>query len=233
MKVALLLLAAGRGSRFGGDVPKVYLDLDGTAVLLRSAQRLVEVADPRRGEAELLVLVGAEDRAAHLPPLLAPLEQLGARIVDGGATRQESMRRGLAAAAADCDYVLVHDAARPLFPVAAARECLQAAAVTGAALLAVPTPDTLKQVDGGLVLRTVDRRGVYCAQTPQVVRRDLLERALAHAERLRLDATDDVGLVEAIGERVAVVRGSPHNLKITQRDDLAIASALLRAGRSP
>ncbi len=234
MKVALLLLAAGRGTRFGGDIPKVYLPLAGKAVLLHSAERLLRVADPARGEAELIVLVAAEDRAVHVAPLLRALTCLGARIVDGGATRQESMRRGLAAAGPECDLVLVHDAARPLFPVEAARQCVLRAAAMGAALLAIPTADTLKRVDAaGLVVATLDRLGVHCAQTPQVVRRDLLEHALGHAAANGLDATDDVGLVEAIGAPVAVVRGSPRNLKITQRDDLAVAAALLRCETTP
>ncbi len=228
MKVALLLLAAGRGTRFGGEVPKVFLPLAGRAVLVRSAERLRLVVEPGFGTAELIVVVGREDRATHLIQLLPELERLGARLVDGGATRQQSMQNGLAAVP-DCDLVLVHDAARPLFPIAAARECVRRAAAVGAALLAVPSPDTLKRAGpDGLVSATLDRRGVHCAQTPQVVRRELLLRALAHAAATGLDATDDVGLVEALGAPVAIVASSTHNLKITQRDDLEVAAALLR-----
>jgi 2-C-methyl-D-erythritol 4-phosphate cytidylyltransferase len=231
VKVALLLLAAGRGARFGGDVPKVYLPLLGKAVLLHSAERLAQVAEPPRTRGELIVVVAAADRTRHVEPLRPALAALGARIVDGGDTRQQSMQAGLAAAAADCDLVLVHDAARPLFPVAAARACVARAAEVGAALLAVPAADTLKRVaSDGFVAQTIDRGGVHCAQTPQVVRRDLLARALAHAVADGVDATDDVGLVEALGHRVAVVPGSPQNLKITQPSDLAIAAALLQSG---
>jgi len=231
VKVALLLLAAGRSTRFGGEVPKVYLQLEGEPVLLHSARRLLQVADPRRGEGQLIAVLAAADRATHAAALVPQLQRLGAAIVDGGPTRQDSMRRGLAAASRDCDLVLIHDAARPLFPVAAARECVRRAAEVGAALLAVPTPDTLKRVGtDGCVAGTIDRRGVHCAQTPQVVRRDLLERALANAAAAGVDATDDVALVEAIGQRVAVVAGSPQNLKITRPEDLAIAAALLRCG---
>lgn len=224
----MLLLAAGRGTRFGGEVPKAFLPLAGEPLLLHSARRLCQLADPRRGEGELLVVIGSDDRQRHLPALLPALMQLGARIVDGGATRQQSMARGFAASAADCELVLVHDAARALLPLAAARTCLQRAAEVGAALLAIPAPDTLKRVAGDRVEATLDRAGLWLAQTPQVIRRDLLARALQHAERTGFQGTDDVSLVEHLGGAVAVVAGSAANLKITHREDLALAEALLR-----
>jgi 2-C-methyl-D-erythritol 4-phosphate cytidylyltransferase len=232
VKVAALLLAAGRGTRFGGDVPKVYLPLAGKAVLLHAAERLRQVVPA--GGGPLVVVANAADRARHLAPLLPALDALGATVVDGGSTRQQSMQNGLQAAGSDCELVLVHDAARPLLPVNATLRCLDRAAAVGAALLAVPAADTLKRVGAdGMVAATLDRSDVHCAQTPQVVRRELLVRALAHAARTAADATDDVGLVEAIGGAVAVVLGSPHNLKITGPGDLAIAAALLAARPEP
>ena len=160
VKVALLLLAAGRGTRFGGEVPKAFLSLGGKTLLLRSAERLRQLCPMDQGE--LIVLVSAQDRATHLRPLTEPLAALGAHFVDGGDTRQQSMQNGLAAASKDCELVLIHDAARPLFPIAAARECLRRAAEVGAALLAIPSPDTLKRVNAhGLVEATIDRTGVF------------------------------------------------------------------------
>lgn len=224
----MLLLGAGRSVRFGGEVPKVYLPLDGKPVLLHAAERLRQVV--ARDAGALIVVVDAAARATHLRPLLAPLAALDARIVDGGATRMQSMQRGLQAAP-EGELVLVHDAARPLFPGDAARQCLLRAAEVGAALLAVPATDTLKQVDAdGFVTDTIDRRTVWYAQTPQVLRRDLLVQALARAAAAGQEATDDVGLVEAIGARVAVVPGSTANLKITRPEDLALAAALLARG---
>ena len=124
--------------------------------------------------------------------------------------------------------MLVHDAARPLFPIEAARECIQQAQQTGAALLAVPTADTLKRVgQDGLVLGTIDRSDIYSAQTPQAARRELLTKALEQAAATGLQATDDVALIEAIGGTVAVVRGSSRNIKITSASDLALAEFLL------
>jgi 2-C-methyl-D-erythritol 4-phosphate cytidylyltransferase len=234
VKVAMLLLAAGRGARFGGDVPKVYLPLAGRPLLLHAAERLRAVAGPPDGE--LIVVVDQEARASLLPPLLPALDALGARVVDGGGSRQQSMRLGLAAAGAGCELVLVHDAARPLFPVAAARRCLERAAEVGAALLAVPATDTLKRVgEDGFVRGTIDRSGVWYAQTPQAARRGELLAALARAEASGLEASDDVGLIEAAGGTVAVVPGSTRNLKITRAEDLPLAAALLAAetgGRS-
>lgn len=229
----MLLLAAGRGSRFGGPVPKAFLPLRGRTLLVASADRLLR-ALPTIARGELVVLVHPDDRATHVAACLPQLRELvGARcalrLVDGGATRQESMRNGLAACAADTDLVLVHDAARALLPIEATRACIEAACATGAALLGVPAADTMKRVAGGRVIHTVDREGVWLAQTPQVVRRELLARALSHAERQGIAVTDDVALVEALGEPVAIVRGAPTNLKITAPDDLALAEAILAA----
>ncbi|MEC7583467.1 MAG: 2-C-methyl-D-erythritol 4-phosphate cytidylyltransferase [Planctomycetota bacterium] len=227
MKVAMLLLAAGRGSRFGGAIPKAYLPLAGRAVLLRSADRLLATAKSLGEPHELVLVVGSEDREPHLAGLRGDLEALGATVVDGGKSRQESMQRGLAAASPDCDLVLVHDAARPLFPIEATCDCIRRAAQTGAALLAIPTADTLKRVGSdGLVETTIDRSNIHAAQTPQVMQRKLLEQALEQAAASGLQATDDVSLIEAIGGSVAVVMGSSTNIKITQAADLALAEQL-------
>lgn len=214
-------------------MPKAYLPLGGRPLLVASASRLFR-ALPEAAASELVVLVHPDDRATHLVACLPQLrDAIGThcplRIVDGGSTRQESMQNGLAACAPDSDLVLVHDAARALLPIAATRACIEAAHGVGAALLAIPAPDTLKKVAGARILRTMDRTDVWLAQTPQVIRRDLLARALAHAARTGFAGTDDVSLVEHLGEPVAVVRGSPCNVKITQADDLPLAEAILAA----
>ncbi len=227
MKAALLLLAAGRGTRLRAEIPKAFQTLGDLTLLEHSARRLRQVCPPPEGE--LIVIISAQDRAVLLPPLLPMLAKLSARVVDGGETRQQSMQNGLAAASPDCDVILVHDAARPFFPIAAARQCLARALEVGAALLAVPATDTLKRCrPDGTVEATIDRHGIYNAQTPQALRRDVLDRAITHAKARGFAATDDVALAEAIGCPVAVVPGSPQNLKITHPADLVIAEALLR-----
>ncbi len=176
----------------------------------------------------MVLAVHPDDRATHLEPLLPALKELGlGLVVDGGATRQESMVRALAASGADRELVLVHDAARPFFPIAAAREALEKARTVGAAVLAVPVPDTVKQVDNDhRVVATLDRDGLWLAQTPQVIRRDLLEQALAAARKDNAEESDDVALLERLGQPVAVVTGSASNIKITTRADLELAEAL-------
>jgi 2-C-methyl-D-erythritol 4-phosphate cytidylyltransferase len=230
----MLLLAAGRGSRFGGPVPKAFLRLRGEPLLVHSLRRLVAGVDAAN-RAQVLVVVHPSDRDEHVAPWLAELGRIAGRngpprFVDGGASRQESMQNGLDATDQDADLVLVHDAARALVPPTAVRACIDKAAAIGAALLAIPATDTQKKVDDGLVTATLDRTGIWLAQTPQVVRRELLGRAIANARSTGFAGTDDVSLVERLGAPVAVVPGSATNLKITHPGDLALAEAILAAG---
>lgn len=222
----MLLLAAGRGTRFGGSVPKAYLPLAGKPILMHAAERLCRAIPASHGN-RLVVLVHPDDESL-LASCRDRLAELGdVRYAFGGATRQESMQNGLAAAGDDVDLILVHDAARALLPIGATRDCVAAAAAHGAALLALPAPDTLKRVADGRVERTVDRAGIWLAQTPQVIRRDLLVRATAHAAATGFVGTDDVSLVEHLGAPVTVVRGTATNLKITQPEDLPLAERIL------
>lgn len=229
----MLLLAAGRGTRFGGPVPKAFLRLRSEELLVHCARRLAAALAPT-DRAQVVVVVHPHDRTTHLaechPRLTAALGAVPWLAVDGGATRQESMQRGLAAIDADTDLVLIHDAARALVPSTAVRECLAAAARTGAALLAVPATDTPKRVAEGLSVATLDRGGMWFAQTPQVVRATLLRRAVDAACAAGFEGTDDASLVERLGEPVAIVPGSATNLKITHAGDLALAEAILAAG---
>ncbi len=218
-------------------MPKAFLELDGEALVVHSAARLL-AAVAADDACEVLVLVQPEDRATLVPACEARLRAIlpadvELRFVDGGATRQESMERGLAATSDDVDLVCVHDAARALVPVERAHECLQIAKATGAALLAVPAADTLKRVRQGRVAETMDRADVWYAQTPQVARRDWFVAAAAAARRDGFEGTDDVSLLEHAGRDVAVVAGSAGNLKITRPDDLPVAAALLQRDPTP
>ncbi len=232
-----MLLAAGRGTRLGADVPKAFLELGGDTLLVHSAARLL-AALPADSDCEVLVMVQPEDRARHVP---ACLERLRAvmprgvepRVVDGGETRQESMERGLSLTSDDVDLICVHDAARALVPVERVRECLRTAAALGGALLAVPAADTLKRVEHGKVVETLDRSAIYYAQTPQIARRDWFVAAAAAARQSGFAVTDDVSLLEHAGREVAVVSGSAGNLKITRPDDLPLAAALLQRDPTP
>lgn len=224
MNVSFLLLASGRGTRLSAGVPKAFVPVLARPLVLRSLDRLL-AATP---DADVVLAVHPADRATHVEPLRDELEARGVRkIVDGGATRQESMRLAFAAADPAAEVIAVHDAARPFPPVDAVRTVIERARAIGAALLAVRAPDTLKRVGGdGLVRETVGRAEIWLAQTPQAIRRDRLEAAIAFADRTGFVGTDDVALCEHAGQSVEVVAGDRRNLKITSPDDLVIATAL-------
>lgn len=157
------------------------------------------------------------------------------RVVAGGATRTDSVAAGVAALAPDVSLIAIHDGARPLIDRAAIERCLAAGRRWGAAIAAVPVTDTVKVVQGtggrdsrgGAITQTPPREQLWLAQTPQVFRRALLERALASRPR-RLRPTDDAQLVERLGRPVRVVWGSEENIKITTRHDLERARLILR-----
>jgi 2-C-methyl-D-erythritol 4-phosphate cytidylyltransferase len=217
MAVALLV-AAGRGERLGADGPKAFVMLAGRPMLEWSLAALRAVPAIRR------VVVA-------LPPgAPAPAGTVGGA---GGAARSHSVRAALAAAGegpAD-EPVIVHDAARPLVTPAIFESALTALRATGAdaAIAAAPVTDTVKQVAAGgrTVARTLDRRALWAVQTPQVFRRDALERALGQDDALLAAATDDAWLVEQAGGRVEVVESPRENLKVTTPVDLRLAALLL------
>jgi 2-C-methyl-D-erythritol 4-phosphate cytidylyltransferase len=153
-----------------------------------------------------------------------------APAVCGGAERQDSVRAGLAALAADVELVAVHDAARPLVRPAAVSRAIALARESGAAILAVPVRDTIKRVAGDRVLETPERSALVAAQTPQVFRTALLREALAKAEAEGFLGTDDAQLVERLGVAVRIAAGDPENLKITHPADLRAAEAWLAGG---
>ncbi|HXF59042.1 MAG TPA: IspD/TarI family cytidylyltransferase, partial [Candidatus Saccharimonadales bacterium] len=157
----------------------------------------------------------------------------GARVavVPGGATRQASVAKGLQALERDLPFVAVHDVARVLVSSALIERVLRAARESGAALPACPLRDTVKEVEAGRVVRSVDRERLQGAQTPQIFTRDILARAHAAAIEEGALATDDAMLVERIGGDVAVVPGEPSNLKLTEPDDLRMLEAWLDTPR--
>ena len=221
--VGAIIAAAGRGRRFGeGD--KLFAPLAGRPLIARTLMAF-EVCRA----VDRVVLVLAEENLERGRGLVASagFDKVAA-ICCGGPRRQDSVRLGLEALP-ECRWVVVHDGARPLVTAALIEAGLVAAAETGAAIAAVPVADTLKEVaDNGQIARTLDRRNLWCAQTPQVFERELLREAHRLAQG---NATDDAALVEALGRRVKVFPSSPSNLKVTTPADLALAQALLSEGR--
>jgi 2-C-methyl-D-erythritol 4-phosphate cytidylyltransferase len=219
VSVAAILLCAGRGERLGAGVPKAFAPLAGRPLFTWSLGTLQRCAD-----VEHIVLVGVERTLRDLLAASGAGSAKIAAIVEGGAERQHSVGRGLAALPTGCDLVAVHDAARALVSDDVVARTIAAARTHGAAIAAVPCADTLKQVEHGHIAATRARAGLWCAQTPQVFRRDWLEAAHAASGQ---DATDDAALVEAIGHTVHVAAGDALNFKITTPADLALAEAWL------
>jgi 2-C-methyl-D-erythritol 4-phosphate cytidylyltransferase len=227
MVSAAIVLAAGRGARLGSDRPKGLVHLRGRTLLARSAEAL-----GRAPSVGVVVPVLPPGESAAFERLArdwsGPARLLPA--VEGGETRQASVSRGLRAVeggAPEIEWVLVHDAARCLVRPEDAEQVLACAAETGAAVPAVPASDTLKEVEGDRVVRTLDRSRIVAVQTPQAFRCSLLREALEKAEREGVVGTDCATLVERLGTPVRICTGRAENIKVTVATDLELAARLL------
>ena len=217
MLVDAVVVAAGRSTRFG-DGDKLLADLCGRPLLAWSLAALGAAVSIRG-----VVIVGREELLETLETI--GRETLGGALVGvtaGGARRRDSVEAGLRAVTSE--YVAIHDGARPLITPARIDACVAGAAGAAGAILAAPVTDTIKEVEGGAIVGSPDRRRLRAAQTPQVVRR---EAWLAAAARSDGDETDDAAMLARAGLEVRVVEGDGANLKVTQSIDLAVARALL------
>jgi 2-C-methyl-D-erythritol 4-phosphate cytidylyltransferase len=228
MRVAALVLAAGRGERFGAGQPKAFLPLAGRPLVVHAVEALA-ACDAIDWIVAVLPAAEIGRLAAWQWSVVAARKVVA--TVAGGVERQDSMRAGLTALPAEVELVAIHDAARPLVRPCDVARVVAAAARSGAALLAVPVRDTLKRVCDGQVVETPPREGLWAAQTPQVFRAALLREALARAEADGFRGTDDAQLVERLGCAVEIVEGDPSNLKITGPADLAWAEACVEQRR--
>ena len=225
-RVWAVLPAAGIGARMGGDRPKQYLELAGRTIMERVVDRLANHAAIHA----VLPVIRSDDpywpsvqqRLAHLPNLLP--------AAPGGSERNESVANGLAALT-DCaeeDLVLIHDAVRPCIRGQEINAVIAGAAERDGAILAVPVADTLKRVaEDGEIQATVDRTGLWRAQTPQVFPAAKLRKAVDAARERGAPATDEAKVMEDAGFRVGVVPGREDNLKITRPEDLELAGRFL------
>jgi 2-C-methyl-D-erythritol 4-phosphate cytidylyltransferase len=221
-----IVVAAGESTRMGGGERKPFRELAGRTLLERSSEAFDAVAQVR----DVVLVVHPDDlgRVSELARRSTAFRKVTA-VVPGGAQRTDSVRAGVEGLAKDVDVVLVHDAARPLVRPATIAAAVEVAFLEGAALVAVPVRDTLKSApDGQRVSSTVDRAGLWAAQTPQGFRTAVFRDVLARAARDGYVATDDAALYERYVGPVALVRGEETNLKITTAEDLALAEAILR-----
>jgi len=229
-RIAVILPAAGRSSRFSGREKKPFANLDGRAVWLRTAELFVT----RNDVCQCLLLIAPEDRDLFRSRYAANLAFMDIQLVDGGAERFESVANALKLVKGDVDLIAIHDAVRPCVASEAIDAVFTRAAQTGAAILGVPVADTIKRVDDKKQIQgTQSRKGLWLAQTPQVFRRDWLLSAYTERAKLGADVTDDAQLVEAAGHTVHVVEGSASNIKITMQSDLPLAKAILQSRPPP
>lgn len=222
MKTIAIVPAAGRGRRLGLKISKPFVLLGGEPIIIRTLKALES-----SNHIDEIILAVERSRISAIKRLLKKhrIRKVTA-VVKGGATRFESVRNCLTALDRSAGIVLIHDGARPLIGKALIKNSIRLARKYGGCVVAVPENDTVKLVDENLfVKKTLDRRSIFRAGTPQTFRRDLLERAY----RLNLKrATDDASLVEMLGEKVKILEGSYKNIKITTKEDLKIAEALLK-----
>lgn len=224
MKFAAVVVAAGRGTRFGR--PKQLIDVAGRPMLWWSVRTFAGLP-----EVETIAVVTETEWIEHVRAVAA--DAAGAKllgVVCGGATRQASTYEGIRALRAAAEGVFVHDGARPLVTAEDVRRGMEPVCEGHASLLALPVVDTIKVVnDARVVAKTLDRRVLWAAQTPQFATYADMVRAHEAGMRDGIDATDDAMLLEHIGVRVHVVPGSPENFKVTLPEDHARADQLMRA----
>ena len=232
MNAAAIVLAAGEGRRIGGDTPKAYLPIAGRPLVLRTLDRMFSAS-----AVESVVLVVAAEQRARCESLLrsdAALRNRRWSLQTGGATRQESARRGLEQVGSDAAIVIIHDAARPFVSAGLIDRCADAAAEKQAVVVGLRVRDTIKSVSPQRWIQsTPDRSLLWEIQTPQVFKRELIVAAHERAAREGAHVTDDAMVVERTGVPVYVLEGERTNFKVTVPEDVWLAETLIREGRLP
>ena len=224
MNVAIVV-AAGKGTRLGGDRPKQFLELGGVPVIIHTLRQF----ERSKQINEVVAVLPAEDTAGFESLARKFGVNKVRRVIAGGPTRAQSVRNGLNAIA-QADIVAVHDGVRPLVTPEEIDEVVGAAERSGAAILTAPVADTIKRIDGDRIVETVSRAELCRALTPQCFQFDLLKLAYEHLDEIEasgIEITDESLLVEKLGVPVMSVKGSSRNIKITNEADLAIAGRLL------
>jgi len=223
-KVAVIITAAGAGKRFGGTVKKPFAQIDNRPVFLRSIELFINRADV----CQTILTVAPDAYDGVKEKYAANIMFMGIKLVKGGAERYESVRAALDAVTEEADLVCVHDAVRPYVLENWIDAVFEEAGKSGAAILAAPLTGTIKRVaESGVIDETVSREGLYEAQTPQVFRRDILQKAYADLPD-DFAPTDDAGVVERTGHGVTIVAADRRNLKITAPGDLEMMGVLLK-----
>jgi 2-C-methyl-D-erythritol 4-phosphate cytidylyltransferase len=233
-RITAILPAAGMGTRMGGETPKQFLELDGAPILLHTLRRLASCGIIT----EIIVATRVEELQRIAERCRQEKFRQPVRVVQGGASRQESVNAALELIGDDVELVAVHDAVRPFVTCEQVARVIEEARKRGAAILGIPAMDTVKEVkrsslpqDVALITGTIPRERVVLAQTPQVFRTNLLKEAFAKAAADGVSASDEAGLVERLGYDVYVVHGTERNIKITKPSDMELARFYLDVER--
>jgi len=223
--VAAIIVAAGKGIRMQESLRKQYLPLAGRPILAHTLMAI--------GECDFVdhiyLVVPRDDFDFCREKVLAAIDGVGnIKLVAGGKRRQESVYRGLQQIERSCSIVIIHDGVRPFVRKDRIEACVEGAGKYGACILGIPAYDTLKQVDkSGNIVATSSRNAIWLAQTPQAFRYNLIKKAHDQAHLDGFQGTDDASLVERMGGAVKIIGGSRSNIKITNKEDLDIARALM------
>lgn len=224
MKTAAVIVAAGRSERFGGPVPKQYLEVAGRPLLAWTVQRFESATS-----IDAVLLVVAEDQLLYVSEKV--VDPYGytkvIKIVPGGESRQESVLKGLTRLPISTELVAIHDGARPLTHPDDIDAVVTVAAQDGAAMLAAKVTDTVKRAKDNYILSTLDRSDLFLAQTPQVFGYDMIIEAHRRAAKEGCDVTDDAALIESAGFKIKLVESTFPNQKVTTREDMAAVATLL------
>jgi len=228
--VAVIICAAGASKRFAGKRKKPFVDVAGRAVFLRS----VELFANRNDVKQILLGIAPDDEELVSVKWGPNLKFYNAKTFFGGTERFDTVNEALKLIKDDISLIAVHDAVRCCVKEKWIDEAIAAAAQTGAAILACPVTATLKEAKENTIVKTVDRAGLYEAQTPQVFKTELLKKAYENLKNLdKSKISDDAQLLEALGEKVSIVETDSSNIKITHRSDIAIAEAILKSRPKP
>jgi 2-C-methyl-D-erythritol 4-phosphate cytidylyltransferase len=223
--VSVIIAAAGNAERMNGENKQLKL-LCGIPVIIRSMLVFEKIDDVSE------IIISA--RECDIDKIISFSKEYNITklktVVIGGETRQQSVINALKDVSKETELIAVHDGARPLVSAEHIKQCIKDAAVFGASTLGVPVKDTLKVVDGGLIVDTPDRRKLYITQTPQIFRKKEYYAGVNFAKEHELDFTDDCQLAEAVGVKVNMTLSDYKNIKLTTPEDFAVAEAILNMG---
>jgi 2-C-methyl-D-erythritol 4-phosphate cytidylyltransferase len=227
---AVIICAGGAGSRFGGKKKKPFVEVGGRAAFLRSVDFFASIDEVKQ------ILVAIPEKEEELAKIKwgATLNFMGGKFCLGGGERFETVAKAIELINDDIDIIAVHDSVRCCLTNKWVEDVFAEAEKTGAAMLACPVVATIKKVKDGKIIETVDRTGLYEAQTPQVFDAELLKKAYKSLDNVEKNTiTDDSGLVEGIGHEVSIVETDNSNIKITTKNDVAIAEAIIKSRPKP